>query len=80
METILALFFGLFLISFLIQAAKFIAVLFFQIFKIIFAAVVVYSIIHSFGSMNIGNHENIGEVCSRIDGCPVIDGVCIGCN
>ena len=24
--------------------------------------------------------SSIGSICNRIDGCPIVDGVCIGCK
>jgi len=80
MEIIITCFFYLFLFGLLIETFK----IFIKVIKNVFMIILIATIISILASNSYtfkNNFEkNNGEICDRIDGCPIVNGICLGCN
>ena len=79
MESLAVMVLGFLWWALLIEISKYVfkALFYFQLLIVITIIVSVVSSITSYkGDVSIG----IPGVCNRVDGCPLIDGVCIGCD
>ena len=80
MESLGALLVGVFLLGLFVEISKIILRAVLYCFKIGIVLVILAALISSFISLTGGGDIGIPGVCNRIDGCPIVDGICIGCE
>ena len=80
MESLAVLVVGFFLIGLILEVGKVLLKATLYLFQVTIAITKIVSFFSALFSLT--GQENIGikGVCSRIDGCPIVDGVCIGCD
>ena len=80
MESLAVMVFGIFVVGLMIEISKYVFKALFYFFQLLIVITIIASVVSSItsykGDVNIG----IPSVCNRVDGCPLIDGVCIGCD
>mgnify|MGYP001407611438 CR=1 FL=1 len=82
MGTLVALIVGIFILSFITEVLKLVWRGFLQFLKIGIVISLFILLINSFTTLSDSDNDSgtVASICSRIDGCPIIDGVCIGCE
>ena len=80
MEHIATLIIGVFVFAIIIEISKFIFKLIIYFFHIAVVLILAASIFTSSFHSSKENTYGINEVCNRIDGCPIVNGICIGCE
>ena len=80
MDAFLALIGILFLVSLVIEIARLLLKGMIYLFKVGFVVAILISVIMGLLTMAVFNAGSLGDVCKRIDGCPIINGICVGCE
>ena len=80
MDAFLALIGILFLVSLVIEIARLLLKGMIYLFKVGFLVAILISAIMGLSTMTGFNTGGLGDVCKRIDGCPIINGICVGCE
>ena len=80
MESIVALFVSIFVFGLVIEVSRILIKMMFVFLKITIVLILFTSIVSSIISPSKVNISRNHEICNRIDGCPIVDGVCIGCE
>ena len=80
MEYIATLIIVIFVFAIIIEISKFIFKLIIYFFQIAVVLILAASIFTSSLYSSKDNNYRVNEICNRIDGCPVVDGICIGCE
>mgnify|MGYP001372283574 FL=1 len=82
MEITLTLLAGFFMLSLVFEVMKLVWRGFLQFLKIGIVISLFILLINTFTTLSDSDNDSgtVASICSRIDGCPIIDGVCIGCE
>ena len=80
MEAILTLFGMLFLVSLVVEIGKIFIKGMIYFCKLGFLIAILISAFMSLSNFSGYEVNSIGDVCKRIDGCPIVDGICVGCE
>ena len=82
MEITLTLIAGFFMLSLVLEVMKLVWRGFLQFLKIGIVISLFILLINIFTTLSDSDNDSgtVASICSRIDGCPIIDGVCIGCE
>ena len=82
MEITLTLIAGFFMLSLVLEVMKLVWRGFLQFLKIGIVISLFILLINTFTTLSDSDNDSgtVASICSRIDGCPIIDGVCIGCE
>ncbi len=80
MESLAVMVFGIFVVGLMIEISKYVFKALFYFFQLLIVITIIASVVSSITSFKGDASIGIPGVCSRVDGCPLIDGVCIGCD
>ena len=82
MEITLTLLAGFFIYPWFFEVMKLVWRGFLQFLKIGIVISLFILLINTFTTLSDSDNDSgtVASICSRIDGCPIIDGVCIGCE
>ena len=80
MESLAVMVFGIFVVGLMIEISKYVFKALFYFFQLLIVITIIVSVVSSITSYKGDVSTGIPGVCNRVDGCPLIDGVCIGCD
>ena len=80
MESLAVMVFGIFVVGLMIEISKYVFKALFYFFQLLIVITIIASVVSSITSYKGDVGIGIPGVCNRVDGCPLIDGVCIGCD